>query len=419
MINETNRPTATHLIWARDASHGGFAYPFTSQLDSLTDLPFAAERLLGTPLYAATREHIATVFANIPATGCQIHLPFLERQELPHANFILQKTKLVQDAPTVFRLVRDDQTFEAEFFRQCLVLIAPALFPTAGVPITVTFSLERTAPAGSFIPWLPTVVEGVDGQQQLPLKMSVAYSECETRAWSNICSERTKDYVLRYGQMSVAMRRALRFWVPLLYLTEATNFTNAEWTWPLMGWAATTPQRARISRDFTYDVLDSESMSRAGRSMRRNLRQYLEPVQAGLNAIGEPMMAAHYGPSRHGKGADAAEYNRRNFNALFAGEHYLVEALLRFGVKLADLRADKKMIHSRKVRAFHRLVKEFSKAITMRLRRFFGSGSWEKLAPLLLIELTNSLAGNKQPLPIAANGVVTSTQYSDDIDLAA
>ena len=419
MLLDKNTTTATHLIWARDASHGGFAYPFTSQLESLPRLPIAAERLLGTPIAAVTRQHLANLANQIPETCTQVHLPFLERQELPMVSAILLKTSLVEDAPNVFRVVRADQTGETDFFRQCLVLIAPALFPAPGAPITAAFSMEKTALAGSFLPWLPNVPASCDPQEQLTVKMTVALTECKSRAWANICPERHRDYVTRYGQMSVALRRALRFWVPLIYLTKPANFQNAEMTWPLIGWAATVPQRARQNRDFTYDVLDAESMDRAVKSMHRNLRQYLEPIHDSLIAIGEPLMAAHYGPNRHARGAQAAEYHRRNFNALFAGEHYLVEILINFGIKLAALRKDQGLVHSRKVRAFHRLVKEFTKAIHTRLRRFFGSGDWEKLAPILLLEITNSLSGCKQPLPITANDIIVNYQCGEVIDRAA
>ena len=419
MLVEQNTSTATYLIWARDASHGGFAYPFTSQLDFLSDLPFAAERLLGTPLAAATRAHLAKVIASIPDAPCQIHLPFLDRQELSQVSAILLKTHLVEDAPNVYRLERADQTFENEYFRQCLILMAPALFPAPNVPITAAFSMEKTAMAGSLLPWLPDAANKIDPQEQLPVKITVTYTESASRAWANICPERTKDYVVRYGRMSVALRRALRFWVPMIHFAKPSNFQDTEWTWPLLGWASTKPQHPRTSRDFTYDVLDAESMSRASRSMRRNLHQYLAPLHDSLNAIGESLIAEHYGPKRHVKGAYAAEYNRRNFNALFAGEHYLVEILNNFGTKLAVLRDNKRLSHSRKVRLFHKLVKEFCKQTNMRLRRFFGPRNWESLAPLLLLEITNSLAGNRQPLPITANGISINSVYTEEVDLAA
>ena len=152
MLPDQNTTTGTHLIWGRAASHGGFAYPFTCPLESLSSLPLAVERLLGTALAAATRDHIIELATKLPPTCTEVHMPFLERQELPMVNNILASSRLVEDAPGVFRVVREDETPEMEFLRQSLVIMAPALFPTPGLPVTIAFTLEKTALGGSFLP---------------------------------------------------------------------------------------------------------------------------------------------------------------------------------------------------------------------------------------------------------------------------
>ena len=399
MPNLSSTTQTIHVHWMRDSLQGGFAYPFTSTLTTGQTLTAVVEKLLGRKLHLETDQFLQNLTAKFPAGKCEFHLPFVGRKELECLDRILQEAILVEDTKNVFRLSRTGEDFEDEFFRQCLTLMAPAFFPVdADVPFSVVFNYYSEAAAGAYLPWFPQASAGMDGRVCTPLKVTLALTQHSEGGWNNTTPERNRQFLPVYSKVSVSLRKALRFWAPFQYFTERNSYADSALVWPMMAWAATSSPQAKNIRDFSSDILDVDSMERACRSLRRNLRGYLEKIAPALRAMQLSDAIRRYSPCRATEGADLAVYNHKNLFSLFAGETDLFDLAQRIGLDLAELRLDNKVPEGQRLRKFHKVVRAFSHDFVVRLRHFYASKNWESTATILLLAMTSSL--NKQPTPL-------------------
>ena len=404
MPHATNSSNCIFLHWVRASTHAPLAYPFSINTiaSRLTD---SVEQLIGNPLADEVRLFLTGVAAELPSGPCELHLPFVGRKEIPTVGKILLAAKLCCDAPGVYRLVRQDQEFEDEFFRQCVTLMAASQFESAAVvPATVCFTHSAEAAAGAFLPWFPRLAETAgsikDRRCVVAANISIALTEGGEAAWRNTFPERNRNFLPVYSRLSVAMRRAMRFWAPFVFFTERDRYSDASLAWPMFAWAASFAPQAKNIRNFSYDILDHESMEKAGKSYRRGLPPYLKKIAPALATMGMPRLIARYAPDNATEGAAQAEYNRRNLNSLFSAESDLVDLAQRVALDLAKLRMTEGMSPVRQLAQFQIIVRAFSHDFPVRLRRFYASQNWEHLASMLLIEMTNSL--RKEPELLAA-----------------
>ena len=417
MPHATHSSNSIFLHWARASAHAPLAYPFSASTiaSRLTD---SAEQLLGNALTDEVRLFLVGVADQLPAGSCELHLPFIARKEISSAGEILMAAKLHCDAPGVFRLIREGQEFEDEFFRQCVTLMAPSQFESATIiPATVCFTHKADAAAGAYLPWFPQLAEtsGKDRRRVFPASITVSLTERGQAAWRNTSPERNRNFLPVYSRLSVAMRRAMRFWVPFVFFTERDRYTDANLAWPMFAWAASFAPQAKNIRDFSYDILDDESMAKAGKSYRRGLPTYLKKIAPALATMGMPRLIARYAPDNAAEGAKLAEYNRSHLNTLFAGESDLVDLAQRVALDLAKLRMAPELSPVRQLAQFQSIVRAFSHDFPMRLRKLYASLNWEHLATLLLIEMTNSLREDPEVLAATcAAGEVRRGEESED-----
>lgn len=387
----------------RDSIQGGFAYPFTATKTTGQSLTTIVEKLLGRKLHLDTDKVLRNLESKLPAGKCEFHLPFVARKELDCVDEILQEATLVEDTKSIFRLSRTGD-FEDEFFRQCLTLMAPSFFAVgAEVPFSVIFTYFGKAAAGSYLPWFPQACTGIDGRVCTPLKVTLALTQHGEGGWRIACPERNRQFLPVYSRISVAMRKTLRFWAPFQYLTERNRYADSSLVWPMLAWAATSSPQAKNIRDFSSDVLDVDSMERACRSMRRNLRGYLEKIAPALRAMHLSDAIRCYSPSKADEGADLAVYNHKNLCSLFAGETDLFDLAQRIGLELAELRLENDVPQGQRLRKFQKVVRAFSHDFVVRLRHFYASKNWESTATLLLLAMTSSLTEKPTPVIMVIN----------------
>ncbi len=415
MPHTTNSSNCIFLHWVRASAHAPLAYPFSINATT-SGLADSVEQLLGHPLADEARLFLEGVADELPAGPIELHLPFIGRKELPTAGEILLTTKLCCDAPGVFRLVRQDQEFEDEFFRQCVTLMASSQFESA-IPATVCFTHKSEATAGAYLPWFPELAGtpgSIDNRRAVRASASIVLTERGEAAWRNTFPERNRNFLPVYSRLSVAMRRAMRFWAPFVFFTERDRFTDASLAWPMFAWAASFAPQAKNIRDFSYDILDDESMEKASKSYRRGLPTYLKKIAPALAAMGRPRLVARYAPDNAAEGVQQAEYNRGHLNSLFSGEADLVDLAQRVSLDLAKLRLTAGLSPVRQLAQFQSIVRAFSHDFPVRLRRLYASHNWEHLATLLLIEMTNSLREESEVLSVTcAAEAVSDTEGHD------
>ena len=419
MPHATHSSNCIYLHWVRASAHAPLAYPFSTRTiaSRLTD---AVEQLLGNPLADGVRSFLESVADSLPAGACELHLPFISRKEIASASGILLAAYLHCDAPGIFRLVRKDQEFEDEFFRQCVTLMAASQFESAAmIPATICFTHKAQAAAGAYLPWFPQLADAADATKDrrrvVPANFTVSLTERGQLAWRNTSPERNRNFLPVYSRLSVAMRRAMRFWIPFVFFTERDRYTDANLAWPMFAWAASFAPQAKNIRDFSYDILDNESMKKAGKSYRRGLPTYLKRIAPALATMGMSRLIARYAPDNACEGARLAEYNRSHLNTLFAGESDLVDLAQRVALDLAKLRITPALSPVRQLAQFQSTVRAFSHDFPIRLRKLYASLNWEHLATLLLIEMTNSLS--EEPEILAAKcstQEILSSEESED-----
>ena len=392
MPNISNIPSnCIFLHWVRASAHSPIAYPFAVQVLDLR-LAEAVEQLLGNSLTTSTREFLKALVLQLPHGSCELHFPFVGRKEMPMVETILTSSKIQCDAPGVYRLVRQDQDFEDEFYRQCVTVMAGSQFDSGDRPSSLSFSHSAQAVASAYLPWFPELADSIG-----PAKISISLTLVE-QAWRNTLPERNRNFLTLYSSLSVAMRRAMRFWVPFIFFTDGDRYSDASLAWPMLAWAASFAPQAKNIREFSYDILDPQSMEKAGKSYRRGLGSYLKKLSPAVASLATPRLIARYAPDNASEGARQAEYNRDNLYALFSVEADLVDLAQRVSLDLAKLRACEGLSQTRQLAQFQHIVRSFSHDFLVRLRRLYASKNWENLATLLLIEMTNTLRREPQQL---------------------
>ena len=144
-------------------------------------------------------------------------------------------------------------------------------------------------------------------------------------------------------------------------------------------------------------------MARACRSLRRNLRGYLENLAPALSAMRLTDLSRRYSPCRSIEGIDEALYNHKNLISLFAGEADLFDLVQRIGLDLAELRLAKDVTQAQRSRKLHKVIRAFCHDFVLRLRHLYGSKNWENTATILLLAITSSLSTQPNPITIQVN----------------
>ena len=206
MPHATHSSNCIYLHWVRASAHAPLAYPFsTSTIASrLTD---AVEQLLGNPLADEVRSFLESVADSLPAGACELHLPFISRKEIASASGILLAAYLHCDAPGIFRLVRKDQEFEDEFFRQCVTLMAASQFESAAmIPATICFTHKALAAAGAYLPWFPQLADAAgatkDRRRVVPASITVSLTERGQQAWRNTKCDHVGERVQLFAEVA-------------------------------------------------------------------------------------------------------------------------------------------------------------------------------------------------------------------------
>lgn len=192
-------------------------------------------------------------------------------------------------------------------------------------------------------------------------------------AWINAPDELQPQYFQTWQGVSQALQRALRTWLPEAYFQDPASFDDRDAAFPMLVYAASRPCRGRPRTEFTYDVVDEETLPNAFHLIGSSLQAVLEKVERRLYECGRPVLARRYAPRWHQDVLRAVQKKPRQFLGLLGDEAAVVNAVIDLGTA-------------------HRMqaVKPFAKWATVALRNIYGM-DLRSLAFDALAEATRTL----------------------------
>jgi len=197
--------------------------------------------------------------------------------------------------------------------------------------------------------------------------------------------ERSPDFLPAYARISVALQQNLRALVPAAYFAGLENFRDTKKAYPMLLYQASSPFRARLRTELTYDVLNPATLARVFRSAKQTLPELLAVTEQRLADAGLGAIANDYQPRRAPGIVDSVQRlskSRRCLYVLIRSESVLMNAL----IDLAGLGA---------LRPREQLKRKalFEKRWTFELRRIYPGMDCLNLAAPLLQAATEALAG--------------------------
>jgi len=210
-------------------------------------------------------------------------------------------------------------------------------------------------------------------------------------AWLEAPVERSPNYGPVYTEVSVAVQRAMRTWLPYVYFSDLSRYDTLAAAYPLIVYQCTLPFRSKAKNEFAYDVMSAESVAVARRSTAWALGPELARIEQLLLAAGKPETARFYRPSRKDIILASVERAPRLLNSLLVADALFIDHLIALGVRAGGLRRAMEREPQRALRELVKFAEEFVKTFHRRLRRLYGGEDFTSFGPLILLEATRGL----------------------------
>ncbi len=192
-------------------------------------------------------------------------------------------------------------------------------------------------------------------------------------AWINAPDELQAVYFQTWQAVSQALQEGLRRWIPENYFRDPASYQDRDAAFPMLVYAASRPCPGRPRTEFTYDVVDEETLPGAFHQIGSSLQAVLAQVERRLYECGRPELARRYAPRWHQDVLRAVQKKPRTFLGLLGKEAAAVNSVIDLGTA-------------------HRMqaVKPFSKWAMVALRNIYGM-DLRALAFTALEEATRAL----------------------------
>ena len=152
--------------------------------------------------------------------------------------------------------------------------------------------------------------------------------------WFDAPSPGTARFFFVFSQVSRALQLALRDGLPPLLFADVNRYADFSYGYPFMVYRASRPCRALPNSDFTWDLLNSESMAKFYRMTERVLPHILSETSAALDKAGLSELAQKYAPrnsDRILKIARSQKHVRKPLHQILVSESLLLHELFQFG----------------------------------------------------------------------------------------
>lgn len=329
----------------------------------------------------------------------ELHLPLMDRNEWKTLLDYLPKMEVQADdlGRVLLTPVEPPETAaERSNARHAAVLLGSGLpqhAPAEANRPTVAFFEQRRLSAAQARHVLPQVLERYnlaalpEVSSDVDLSLTVGLT-ADAQPWLEAPRPRSPEYYAAFGEMARAIQLALRAWAPYFYFLDLERFEEPETAVPMLVYQASRPASAKAASDFTYDVMNLESVSRALRTASAALPDVVRSAAALLEESGRPATAARYRRLEPRSVIQAVKQRPRWFQSLLAADAAIVAELIKLAMVTRTLRDEP----AEAPRRLHRALEQFTGAIHQRLRRLYGRFSAVPLGTLVLLEASHSLA---------------------------
>ena len=344
-------------------------------------------------------------------TSVELHLPFLDRKEWTTRLEALAKMEVATDGDgrvLIYHVEASHRVASRNSYQSVLALAGGLslgrVHTKSGFTLSYTDqrnlpcerlarSLAATLEGYRFAPEarqsLETLAAGDTGGFDVSLTLSIPGTLVE--AWLDAPGERQPEFFASYSHVSVAVQRAIRLWLPYIYLSDLRRYDTLDAAFPLVVYQVSRPFQGRPKYDFTYDVLDARAMNGFFRMAGQRLPGELARVEDLLLRAGRKSTAAFYSPRRARKILEAVQSRPRLLKSLLVADAFLVDALVNLGCRGHELRQDFAKDPEQAVRGLSRFAADLVKAFHGKLRRLYGGQEFLALGGLLLVEATEAL----------------------------
>jgi hypothetical protein len=152
--------------------------------------------------------------------------------------------------------------------------------------------------------------------------------------WLAAPPERSALFFPCFSAISLAIQKALRERIPVVYFANTAQFAITRTAYPVLIYQASRPYRARTKTDFTYDVLNQRMMASFFRIVKPNLGAVLSTVVDRLRSEARDELVRPYQPHRVLEVIASVQKRSASTKLLYdllVGESVLVNELLRMG----------------------------------------------------------------------------------------
>jgi len=224
-------------------------------------------------------------------------------------------------------------------------------------------------------------------EASLTLSLPASAGAC----WLRAPRERDAQFLPVYSEMSVAVQRAMRKWLPLAWFADIDHYDDLGAAFPLLVYQALPPLRGKRKSELTYDAMSTES-ARLGRvNVLRNLAAQLKAIRPVLVAAGKRKRAGFYSPGEAQRIIASVERRPRQFLALLAAEAAFVDSLVNLGVSGGRLAATLEGDPAEAVKQLAAFSARLVSAFHRKLRSLYGGQNFVAFGSLLFMEATRAL----------------------------
>lgn len=182
--------------------------------------------------------------------------------------------------------------------------------------------------------------------------------------------------------VSLTFQNALRCWLPYLWLSNPAHWDDPYLLWPMLIYASSRTFKPLSRQNYAFDLLNETTMPSILRSSLPTLKDWVPLFQAIHQ--NRPGPRREFQPQRFVNVIEQCDFDPHHLKRLLAHEQKLIAAFM----DLADSHAEEPG------------SERFGIVMHRHLTRIYTSTDFSFLAPLLYIEVENTLAGHLLGQPI-------------------
>ncbi|MBK5290785.1 MAG: hypothetical protein JJE04_03690 [Acidobacteriia bacterium] len=219
-------------------------------------------------------------------------------------------------------------------------------------------------------------------------------------SWLVQDGEDTRRFLRQMRSTSLAAQLSLRNWIAYLYFCNPERLLDVEDNYAMLVYQSLRPYSGTLLGQYSYDVLEPDTILKALRAARKPLRRRLETMAPMLTQT-RPDRARHFRSRRIQRAAECVRRLPRPLAALLTGEKSVIDDLCELALRGGEIRQCIEATE-RNPANLRRHSDRVEKSLRQRLRRMCMCSAVEDLAQMVVLEATAGLA--------AARGVECSIE---------